>query len=68
MGCPGRLGLAEGYKSRLHQGKAAAILAVLAARSIRVSAEVCAAIEACKDVSMLDHWMAHATTPLMPAR
>lgn len=59
-------GLAEGHKSGLTEGatvgKAAAILAFLAARGIAVSAEVRGRIEECKDASTLDLWIVRAAT------
>ena len=54
--------LAEGHKSGLVEGKIAAILAVLAARGLPVSAEARARIEACKDEATLDRWIARAAT------
>lgn len=55
-------GLAEGHKSGLAEGKIAAIFAVLHTRSITVSADVRTAIEACRDISMLDGRIARAAT------
>lgn len=55
-------GLAEGHKSGETVGKAAAILAFLAARGISVSGEARARIEACKEVATLDRWIARAAT------
>jgi predicted transposase/invertase (TIGR01784 family) len=57
---------AEGHKSGLAEGesagKIAAILAVLAARGLEVTAEARARIEACKDGVTLDRWIARAAT------
>jgi hypothetical protein len=57
-------GNAAGHKSGLAEGAAAgqiaAILAVLAARGISVTAEARARIEACKDEATLDRWIARA--------
>jgi predicted transposase/invertase (TIGR01784 family) len=53
-----RSGVEEGHKS----GKAAALLVVLAARGIAVSTEARARIEACREPSTLDLWIARATT------
>jgi flagellar biosynthesis/type III secretory pathway protein FliH len=59
-------GLAEGHKSGLAEGetagKIAAILAVLAARGISVTAEAHARIEACRDGVTLDRWITRAAT------
>jgi hypothetical protein len=59
-------GLAEGHKSGLAEGesagKIAAVLAVLAARGLEVTAEARARIEACKDGVTLDRWIARAAT------
>ncbi len=44
------------------RGKAAAILAFLAARGIVVGADVRARIEACRDASTLDRWIVRAAT------
>jgi predicted transposase/invertase (TIGR01784 family) len=59
-------GRAEGHKSGLAEGqiaaKSAAILAVLAARGLAVSAEARGRIEACRDAAMLDRWIARAAT------
>jgi hypothetical protein len=44
------------------EGRAAAVLAVLEARRIAVSAEQCARIEGCSDVSVLDRWLRRAAT------
>jgi hypothetical protein len=55
------IGLAEGEVA----GKIAAILAVLAARGVAVTADARARIEACKDPVTLDRWIArtaHATS------
>jgi predicted transposase/invertase (TIGR01784 family) len=53
-------GEARGEARGEAKGKANAILAVLSARSIAVSAEARARIEACKDLSTLDRWIARA--------
>jgi hypothetical protein len=51
-------GLAEGEV----KAKVAAILAVLAARSVPVTHEVRARVEACKDAATLDRWIIRAAT------
>jgi hypothetical protein len=51
---------AESNSRGLRQGKAAAILAVLAARGLAVDAETHARILACGDASQLDGWIARA--------
>ena len=51
---------AEGKAEGNAEGKAAAILAIFAARGIDVSATVRSHIEACKDVVTLDRWIAQA--------
>ncbi len=53
---------AEGKAEGETGAKAAAVLAVLAARGISVRAEVRAVIEACKDVVTLDRWIVRAAT------
>ena len=53
---------AEGRSEGVALGKATAILAILAARQIEVSAEVRAKIEACNDAATLDGWIARALT------
>jgi PD-(D/E)XK nuclease family transposase len=59
-------GRAEGETKGRAEGRAeaktAAILAVLAARGIAVSAEARARIEACTDLATLDRWIARAAT------
>jgi predicted transposase/invertase (TIGR01784 family) len=55
-------GRAEGEIDGFAKGKAAAVLAVLAARGIPVSDEIRAHIEACRDAPNLDRWIAGATT------
>ena len=53
---------AKGETGGIAKGKASAILTILAARSIQVSAEVRARIERCKDPATLDRWIVRATT------
>ena len=59
-------GLVEGHKSGLAEGeftgKIAAILAILEARDIVVTAHNRAHIEACKDLVILDRWIKRAAT------
>jgi predicted transposase/invertase (TIGR01784 family) len=55
-------GFAKGEAVGLARGKAVAVLAILAARSIPVSPEARTAIEGCEDATMLDQWIARATT------
>jgi predicted transposase/invertase (TIGR01784 family) len=52
----------EGLSRGLSQGKAAAILAFLAARGLTVTEEARARIEGCRDVALLDRWIARAAT------
>jgi len=56
------IGLAEGEAIGLAKGKIAALLAVLAARGIEVTAEARARIEACTEEATLDRWIARAVT------
>jgi hypothetical protein len=49
------------------EGKAEAVLAVLAARQIAVPDEVRARITTCADVAILDRWLARAVTALAAA-
>ncbi|MGD0525624.1 MAG: hypothetical protein ABSE49_10790 [Polyangiaceae bacterium] len=49
------------------EGKAEAVLAVLAARQIAVPDEIRARITACADVAILDRWLARAITALAAA-
>ena len=60
------LGRAEAHKSELAEGaaaaKAAAILAVLAARGLVVTARDRAHIENCRDLETLDRWIMRAAT------
>ena len=51
---------AQGETKGRAEAKTAAILAVLAARGIAVSAEARARIEACTDLGTLDRWIARA--------
>ena len=53
-------GIAEGELKGILKGKAEAILAVLTARGIAISAAGRARIEACKDLATLDRWLARA--------
>jgi predicted transposase/invertase (TIGR01784 family) len=55
-------GRAEGEIDGFAKGKAAAVLAVLAARGIPVSDEDRVHIETCRDLPTLDQWIARATT------
>jgi predicted transposase/invertase (TIGR01784 family) len=59
-------GVEEGHKSGLAEGESAgrigAILTVLAARGISVTADARARIEACRDLAILDRWVARAVT------
>jgi hypothetical protein len=55
-------GKAEGLAEGATAAKAAAILALLAARGVPVSREARAHIEACKDAATLDQWIARAAT------
>jgi predicted transposase/invertase (TIGR01784 family) len=55
-------GLVEGEASGLLKAKIGAVLAVLAARSVPVSQEAHARIEACKDAPTLDRWLMRAVT------
>jgi len=59
-------GLAEGHKSGLAEGaatgKIAAILAVLAARGIAITAQERTRIESCRDLVTLDRWITRAAT------
>jgi hypothetical protein len=57
-----KLGRAEGRTEGETAGKIAAILAFLAARSIPVTAQARAHIEACRDPVTLDRWIARAAT------
>ncbi|WP_437728413.1 Rpn family recombination-promoting nuclease/putative transposase [Sorangium sp. So ce861] len=52
----------EGHESGELSGKATAILAVLAARGVSVSAEALARIEACREPATLDRWIRRAAT------
>ena len=59
------IGLAERHAESEAAGKIAAILAVLAARGVGVTADARARIEACKEPVTLDRWIArsaHATS------
>jgi hypothetical protein len=51
----------EKIEGRL-EGRTAALLGVLAARGLAVGAEARARIEGCRDVGMLDRWIARAVT------
>ena len=53
-------GRAEGETAGFAKGKAAAVLAILAARNLHVSAEIRARIEACEEPATLDRWIAQA--------
>ena len=53
---------AKGFAAGEVAGKAAAILAVFAARGIAVSDEIRELVGACKDASTLDGWIARAAT------
>ncbi|AUX39110.1 uncharacterized protein SOCE26_004920 [Sorangium cellulosum] len=53
---------AEGFAKGEAAGLARAILTLLAARGVSVSASARAHIEACKDVVTLERWIARATT------
>ncbi len=53
-------GKAEGKAEGEAKGKAEAILAVLAARGIALSAEARARVEACTDLAALDRWIVRA--------
>ena len=55
-------GLREGETRGEVKAKAAAVLAVLAARGVAVSDEVRARVETCKDASTLDRWLGRAAT------
>jgi hypothetical protein len=55
-------GLREGETRGEVKAKAAAVLAVLAARGVAVSEEVRARVEACKDAATLDRWLGRAAT------
>ena len=55
-------GKAEGLAEGEVKAKVGAILAFLAARSVPVSHEVRARIEACKDAASLDRWIVRAAT------
>lgn len=44
------------------EGKASAILAIFAARGIKLSAALQARIEACNDIPTLDRWIAQAVS------
>ena len=55
-------GRAAGEAEGFTKGKAAAVLAILAARTLHVSTEVRAQIEACNDSATLDTWILRATT------
>lgn len=55
-------GKAEGKVEGKAEGKIEAILAVLAARGVVVSADIRARIEACHDVTTLNVWIARAAT------
>lgn len=55
-------GEAKGRAEGETAGRVAAILAVLTARGIAVSAEARARIEDCKDVALLEGWIARAAT------
>jgi predicted transposase/invertase (TIGR01784 family) len=55
-------GQAAGEAIGILKGKAAAVVAVLAARKLPVSYEVRARIEACEDAATLDRWITRATT------
>lgn len=54
------IGDAEGEAKGIAKGIAAAILAVLEARGLAVPVEARARIEACKDLTTLDRWIARA--------
>jgi hypothetical protein len=60
------VGHAEGHKSGLAEGaatgKIAAILAVLAARGIAITAQDRTRIESCRDLATLDRWIMGAAT------
>ena len=55
-------GKTEGKREGEASGRVAAILAVLTARGVSVSAEARTCIEVCKDVITLDRWIARAAT------
>jgi predicted transposase/invertase (TIGR01784 family) len=55
-------GFAKGETAGFAKGKIAAVLAVLKARGVAVSAEIRARIEACGDPATLDQWIARAAT------
>src|SRR5262249_42772381 len=55
-------GLTKGEAIGLTKGKIAALLAVLAARGVSVTAEARERIEACKDEATVDRWIARVTT------
>ena len=54
--------LRAGYKEGLATGKAASVLAVLAARRLPIEARVRDRIMACQDQVVLDRWIARAAT------
>jgi hypothetical protein len=55
-------GFTRGETAGFAKGKAEAVIAILAARGIPVSAEARGSIEACKVAAVLDRWIARATT------
>ncbi len=55
-------GEASGFTKGEASGLCRALFAILAARSLSVTPEVRARIEACKDDAVLDQWIARATT------
>jgi len=57
-----REGVIEGKIEGSLEGRMAALLGVLAARGLPVSAEARARIDACKDVGTLDRWIARSVT------
>lgn len=58
----GEAQFAKGEAMGLAKGKAAAVVAILAARNVQVSTEVRDHIESCQDESTLDQWILRATT------
>lgn len=55
-------GYAKGKTDGFTEAKAAAVLAILAARGLAVSNEARTRIEACTDVATLDRWITRALT------
>ena len=52
----------QGKAEGIAEGKAEAVLAVLAARQLAVPDDVRARITRCTDVALLDRWLARAVT------